>query len=110
MKLAILPLIVGMALGNAMAADAPKNPCNRPEIPNRQASDMVMKMFNKHMLEYKKCINDFVVERRAFAEASKDGAASAQAHDAAEAAIAEYNEQIAKLSERNGDAGEDKDD
>jgi hypothetical protein len=109
MKFAVLTLIAALSVGSAAAADAPKNPCSRPLVPNRQASDMIMKSFNKHMDVYKACISDFVAERRAFAEHAKDSAAAAEAHDAAEAAIVEYNDQIRELTERNKSLGAEDD-
>ncbi|HSY28053.1 MAG TPA: hypothetical protein VK832_11150 [Burkholderiaceae bacterium] len=105
MKFAVLTLLASLSIGSAAAADAPKNPCNRPVVPNSQASDMVMKAFNKHMETYKTCISDFVAERKAFAEHTKDSAAANEAHDAAEAAIADFNDQIKELNERNKAAG-----
>ncbi len=109
MKFAVLTLIAALVTGSAAAADVPKNPCSRPTVPNRQASDSVMKLFNKHMATYKTCISDFVAERRAFAEHSTDTAAAAEAHDAAEAAIVEYNDQIAQVTARNKSLNEDDD-
>jgi hypothetical protein len=109
MKFAAFALIAGITLGNAVAADAPKVPCDRPTIPNKQASDMVMKSFNKHMTVYKKCISDFVADRRAVVDHATDQAVATEAHDAAEAAINEYNEQIKQLNERNGGEPEEGD-
>lgn len=107
MKFAVFALVAGIAAGNVMAADAPKNPCSKPVIPNKMASDMVMNSFNKHMTTYKKCINDFVADQRSTAEHSTDPAVASSAHDAAEAAIVEYNQQIKDLNDRNGGEPDD---
>lgn len=101
MKLTLCALIAGLAIGSAVAADIPKNPCNKPVVPNRMESDSTVKSFTKHMETYKKCISDFVAERREFSEHSTDKAAAAEAHNAAEAAIVEFNNFAKEVNERN---------
>jgi len=103
MKIAAFALITSLTIGNAAAADAPKNPCHKPEVPNRLASDVEKNTFNGHMKMYKKCVDRFVMEQRAFIAGTTDRAAAAEAHDAAEAAIVELNEQIKAIKVLNGD-------
>jgi hypothetical protein len=112
MKLVVSALFASLFAINAFAEDAPKIPCERPDIPSRMASDLVMKSFNKHSATYKKCISDFVNERRAFVDshATTDVPAAQAAHDAAEAAIDQYNDFIKQLNERNAAAGAGGDD
>jgi hypothetical protein len=106
MKFVVAALVASLVAGSAYADDANKHNCQQPPMPNKMASDLVMKSFNKHSETYKKCISDFVAERRAFVEAhSTDVAAAQPAHDAAEAAIVEYNDYIKKLNDRNAAAG-----
>jgi hypothetical protein len=106
MKFAVVALVASLVAVNAYADDANKHNCQQPPIPGKMASDLVMKSFNKRSDAYKKCINDFVNDRRTFVEAHSTEVAVAQpAHDAAEAAINEYNEYIKNLNERNAAAG-----
>jgi len=108
MKLVVTALFASLLAVNAYADDANKSSCERPEMPNKLASDLVMKSFNKRSSTYKKCIADFVAERRAFSQAhsATDVPAAQAANDAAEAAIVEYNDFIKKLDERNGGGGD----
>ena len=112
MKFAVVALAAGLIAGTAYADDANKHSCQQPPIPGRMASDLVMKSFSKRSETYKKCISDFVAERRTFVDAnSKTNVPAAQAaHDAAEAAIVEYNDYIKQLNERNAAANGDDDD
>lgn len=112
MKFAVIALAASLVASSAFADDANKHSCNQPPMPNKLASDIVMKSFNKHSETYKKCISDFVADRRTFVEAHEktDVPAAQAAHDAAEAAIMEYNDYIKKLNDRNAAAGDDGDD
>ena len=105
MRLTIFVLIVGLTIATTAAADTPKNSCSKPIVPNKMASDTSLKSFNRRMDTYKKCINEFVAERREFADHSTDKAAAAEAYKVAEAAILEFNDLAKELKERNaGDA------
>jgi hypothetical protein len=88
-----------MADDSAPAA-APKHECQQPVIPMETASDVVRKYFEKKHKKYSECITKFVDEQSAIAKNSTDVAKANQAHDAAEAAIKEYNDFMAILTER----------
>ena len=92
---------------SAMADEPVKHPCNIPVVPIPQASDVVVKYFNKHVLEYKTCIAKFVEEQSAISKSNPDPVIANAAHDAAEATIKEYNAFMALLDERNTQAGSD---
>ena len=101
MRLTVFALIAGFTIATAAAADAPKNPCSKPVVPNKMASDTTMKSFNRRMDTYKKCVNEFVAERREFADHATDKAAAAEAYKVAEAAILEFNDFAKELNDRN---------
>lgn len=101
MRLTVFALIAGLTIATAAAADAPKNPCSRPVVPNKMASETSLKSFNRRMDTYKKCINEFAAERREFADHTTDKAAAAEAYKVAEAAILEFNELAKELNDRN---------
>lgn len=86
------------------AADPVKHNCEQPTIPITQASDMVLRYFNKRSEKYKACISKFVEEQRAISVKATDVVTANAAHDAAEAAILEYNNYMEKLNERNDNA------
>jgi len=94
-------LLVGALTGPAIADELTKNPCEQPTIPSVRASEMVTKYFNKHGVEYKKCILKFVDEQQKISKESTDYAKSNAAFQSAEAATKEYNEFIEKVNERN---------
>ena len=91
MKSKIIILLACILTAHAFAEDAPKNPCEQPVQPNRQASDVVVKSFNKHLAAYNACIKKFVEDMREISKSSTDTVKAQQAHDAAEAAIVEFN-------------------
>lgn len=68
-------------------------PCTVPVIPNRQASDSVVKIFNKRFDTYRTCIKKYVDDQHAISNSEKDKDAdkSKLANDNAEAAIKEFN-------------------
>ena len=68
-------------------------PCTVPVIPNRQASDSVVKIFNKRFDTYRTCIKKYVDDQHAISNSEKDKDAdkSKFANDNAEAAIKEFN-------------------
>jgi len=108
MKFITISILLAALSANAFADDAPKNPCAQPAMPNEQSSDIVVKYFNKHMAQYKACIDKFVGEQRAIAQASQstDVAKANQAVDAAEAAQKQYNDMIEVLNEHAKAAAE----
>jgi hypothetical protein len=91
MKFLLSALALGVMAASAHADDGV--PCTKPVIPNRQASDQVIKMFNKRNEAYKVCIKKYVDEKRAIvdAEKDKDRAKAEKANGDAEAAIKEFN-------------------
>ena len=96
---ALLPLV--LICSTALANEPQKTACNQPTIPQPLASDLVIKYFDKHVLQYKACITKFVDEQTAISKTSTDVAVANAAHDAAEAAIKESNDFIAAIDERN---------
>jgi hypothetical protein len=100
MKSITTTLLLSVLATSAFAQEAPKNPCHQPVMPNAQSSDMVIKYFNKHMLEYKSCIDIFVAEQRAIVKANEttDAPKAKQAFDAAEVAQKEYNAMVDELN------------
>ena len=94
---------------NVMADDNDKNTCKHPVIPNTQASDVIVKLFNKRRDQYEKCIDKFVKEKQAISKSNPNTDVANAAHDAAEAAIKEYNAFMAQLKEHNEQVGEDSD-
>ena len=92
MKFLLSALALSVIATSAYADNT--NPCTKPVIPNRQASDQLVKMFNKRFDTYKACIKKYVDEQRAVvaSEKDKDPNKANQANEAAEAAIKEYNE------------------
>jgi hypothetical protein len=93
-------LLLSALAAPVFADELPKHSCNKPTIPNAQASEVVIKYFNKHMAEYKTCIDKFVTEQRAIVTANQntDAAKASRSHDAAEAAIKEYNAYIEEIN------------
>jgi hypothetical protein len=72
MKCAALALLVSLTTASAFAADAPKPSCNKPNLPSKVVlqSELAAKAFQRHMNEYKQCIDTFVQEQKATAEAA----------------------------------------
>ena len=97
MKSLAITLLATLLAAQAVAQDAP-NPCHQPVMPNSQSSDTVIKYFNKHMLEYKACIDKYVEEQRAIAKQTADPTKSNLAFAAAEAAQKEYNAMVDALN------------
>lgn len=91
MKFLLSALALSVVATSAYADDAA--PCKQPVIPNRQASDQVIKMFNKRNDAYKACVKKYVDDQHAIvdAEKDKDYEKAKKANDAAEAMIKEYN-------------------
>lgn len=101
-------LLLASFFSSLAFADQPlASNCKQPTIPNPQSSDMVVKFFNKHHEEYSKCIDKFVKEQQAIYKGSTDPVVSSAAHDAAEAAIKEFNNYTALLKTRNDATGTD---
>jgi hypothetical protein len=100
--------ILSLAAASAFADDAPVNQCKQPPIPSDQASDVVVKYFNKHRLEYKSCIDKFVEDQKAVVQAnSTANPQKAQAaYDAAEKAQKEYNDFVDALNQHAKDQEE----
>jgi hypothetical protein len=94
-------LLASALAAPAFADEVLKSPCETPTIPSVHASEMVTKNFNRHGVEYKKCMLKFVDEQRKIAAEATDYAKSDAAAQAAEAAIKEYNDFTEKVNERN---------
>lgn len=102
---ALLPFL--FIYSTVLAEESVTNNCKQPAIPQPLASDLVVKYFDKHVLQYKACITKFVADQTAISKTSKDVAAANAAHDAAEAAIKEANDFIAAIDERNSHTQQD---
>lgn len=102
---ATLILATSAAFAQAPAAPAPapdiaKPKCEpKPEFPGRLAmqSESRRKLFQREFNAYKDCMTNYVNERNAYGKASID---------AANAAIAEYNDVAAKVNEAQKAASE----
>ncbi|MBV8466340.1 MAG: hypothetical protein JO218_10400 [Burkholderiales bacterium] len=70
MKRAAIALIASFTATAAFAADAPKPKCEKPDVPNKLtlSSELATKAFQRHMNQYKDCINAFVAEQKAIAD------------------------------------------
>lgn len=90
------------------ADEAQKYNCTKPVIPNPQASDVVTKYFNKHVKDYKTCVEKYVEIQRAVGKSAADVPTAAAANEAAEVVIKEYNGFMTELDERNKQAGEER--
>jgi len=105
MKIATLTLGLLICLFSAAAGaqEITKPSCKQPPMPSDQSSDMVVKYFNKHRIEYDKCMNKFVDEQKAIVAANEktDPAKAKQAYDSAEAALKELNAFIDALNEHS---------
>ncbi|HEX7645605.1 MAG TPA: hypothetical protein VF450_01095 [Noviherbaspirillum sp.] len=90
MKFLLSALALSVLAASAHADDAP---CKQPVIPNRQASDQVIKLFNKRFDAYKVCVKKYVDGQRSLvdSEKDKDPEKARRDNDAAEAVIKEYN-------------------
>jgi hypothetical protein len=99
MRLLFAVLLMGALTGHA-CAEAPKNPCDQPVVPNAHASDLLVNTFNSRAAKYKKCITQFVEEQQKISKQTLDPESS-KASEAAEEAIKEYNAFMVKLNARN---------
>jgi hypothetical protein len=99
---ALLATFLALALcGPAFADELAKHNCQQPAVPGSQASDLVVKQFNKHRTKYQECIDKFVDEQRAFQKSTTDVAKGNQAFEAAEVAQKEYNAFVDEVNKRN---------
>jgi len=105
---AITAAVAFAAAAPAFADDPNKSPCQAPVTPTAQSSDLVIKLFNKRMVAYKKCIDTFVEDRRSFEKQSTDPVQAAAAHQAAEAAQKEYNAIVDEMNARSAPPPEEK--
>ena len=105
-KISVL-LFTTFLCAQAFADEPAKADCKQPTIPIPQASDIVVKYFNKHRDAYESCIGKFVKAQQEIAKSESNAVKANAAHDAAEAAINEYNTFMAELKDRNGRSGAD---
>jgi hypothetical protein len=101
MKALVASCLALSLCGPAFADELPKHNCHQPVVPNSQASDLVVKQFNKHRAKYQECIDKFVEEQRAFQKSTADTVKGNQAFDAAEVAQKEYNDFVDEVNKRN---------
>ena len=94
----------------AFAGDTSETGCTQPTIPNPQASEVIVKLFNKRVDQYKKCLTNLIDKQEAIYKTSTDAAVANPAHDLAEKAIKEYNAFIEIIKERDARAGKEEDD
>jgi hypothetical protein len=88
------------AAPHATLADAPKLKCEpKPEYPGRLAlqSESRKKGFERELNTYKDCVNAYLAERKAAMKAEEE---------AANAAIAEYNQTMTKINDAQKAASE----
>ncbi|MET3106872.1 hypothetical protein AAKU67_002376 [Oxalobacteraceae bacterium GrIS 2.11] len=102
-------LLIGLFCTLTYADESVKHTCKQPVIINPQSSDVVIKYFNKHVAEYKSCIEKFVEAQRNIAKNEPDKNKQVAANEASETAVKEYNEFFAQLEARNKQAGQDDD-
>jgi hypothetical protein len=101
--------IIGLAAialaSNCVAQEVPNNSCTAPVVPNRQASDVVVKNFNKRVTAYTKCINDYIDVLKVLQQASNDPAKVKEIQDKGTAALGEYNAlmEVVKKNSTNED-------
>lgn len=105
MKMLSIILFTALVSTQTWADDLAKPNCKQPVIPIPNASEVVVKYFKKHGVEYEKCIDKFVKEQQEIAKTDTVVAKANAAHDAAESAIAEYNKFMEEVNERNRQAG-----
>jgi len=101
MKLPLILIIMSLASSMAIADDVTKSDCKQPVVPNRQASDIVLKSFEKKSKNYNDCITKFVATQRQIEKTATDQITASQAHSAAESAIVEFNKYSEELKARN---------
>ena len=97
MKALATAALIGLVSLQAMAEDTPHHDCKQPTIPQVQASDSVRHFFEKRSNNYKSCISKFVDEQKAIYTNTTDPVIAKQSHEAAEAAIKEFNDFQDKL-------------
>ncbi|GEM_PF-1753706 len=101
MKFPLILIMLSLVSSLAIADDASKSDCKQPVVPNMQASDIVLKSFEKKSKIYNDCISKFVAAQRQIEKTATDPATASQAHSAAESAIAEFNKFSDELKSRN---------
>ena len=102
---AIALFVASMACGTCVA-DTITSSCEKPILPNKQSSEMVIKGFNKRMISYKKCVDQFASEQIRISNESKDPVESQRASDAAATAINEFNQLFKEVVELQGSSEE----
>lgn len=101
MKIPLILIILSALSSMALADDVAKPNCEQPVVPNMQASDLVLKSFEKKSKKYNECISKFIDAQKEIETSATDRVQASLAHKAAEAAIAEFNKFSAELNERN---------
>jgi hypothetical protein len=95
-------LLTATLISSQAFADAPpQHNCTQPVVPNTMASDIAKSHYQKMLTTYKECMSKYVEDQQAIAKTATDMTTATLAHDAAESAIKEYNDFIAKLNARN---------
>lgn len=82
----------------AVTAYADVSPCEKPIVPNKLASDVIIKSFKKRLMTYEKCIDAYITEQKTIAQKPGDPKVQQQAYAAAEAAIKERNDLVDTLN------------
>ena len=92
---------VYVAIPAACLAEVPKPKCEpKPEYPGRLAlqSDVRKKSFEAELTKYKDCVNAYLADRKAGMKAEED---------AANAAIADYNDVMKKINAAQTEANKE---
>ena len=101
MKSALVLLMLSLSTATVFADDMAKSDCKQPPVPNMQASDVIVKFFEKKAKNYSDCIAKFVATQRAVEKSATNQTQLDLAHNAAESAIVEFNKFSEELKERN---------
>ena len=102
----IMALIATTLAFNCAAQTVPSHDCTAPNVPNRQAADVVVKQFNKRLTAYTACINKYVDSLTQMQKATNDPATLKEIEDKYKVAMDQYNAVQAEVK-KNSTGGED---
>jgi len=101
MKKILLLLLTCLLSASVWSDELAKPDCAKPDIPSEFASEVALKSFDRHLREYKKCIDKFIAEQRDIAKTSAVLTTANNANDSAEMTVKEYNDFAHALRDRN---------
>ncbi|PRC94186.1 hypothetical protein [Solimicrobium silvestre] len=100
MKL-LFPFILAALFSTQVLADEPAmHNCKQPPVPGKFASATQLKEIDKNTRTYKACMMKFADEQQEISKNATEVAAANKAHDAAEAAIKEFNDYMKLRNDR----------